>query len=122
VLAGLDPLIAAGRVPVPRLLGTAEFGPWFALVAEDAAGRQPELPWRDRELNAVLAALDQVADTLTPAPVTAPAISEYLGTDFTGWRALSRVPGDDRLDRPGLPPAPPDHAVEGLEHGAELPL
>jgi aminoglycoside phosphotransferase (APT) family kinase protein len=98
VLAGLDPLIAAGRLPVPRLLGVAESGPWFALVAEDAAGRQPELPWRDRELDAVLAALDQVADALTPAPVTAPAISEYLATDFTGWRALSRVSGDDRLD------------------------
>ena len=46
MLAGLDPLIAADRLPVPRLRGTAESGPWFALVAEDAAGRQPELPWR----------------------------------------------------------------------------
>ena len=98
VLAGLDPLIAAGRLPVPRLRGTAESGPWFALVAEDAAGRQPELPWRDRELDAVLATLDQVADVLTPAPVTVPTLSEYLGTDFTGWRALSRVPHDDRVD------------------------
>ena len=98
VLAGLDPLIAAGRLPVPRLRGTAESGPWFALVAEDAAGRQPELPWRDGELDTVLAALDEVAAALTPAPVAVPAICEYLGTDFTGWRVLSRAPGDDRVD------------------------
>jgi aminoglycoside phosphotransferase (APT) family kinase protein len=98
VLAGLDPLIAAGRLPVPRLRGTAESGPWFALVAEDAAGRQPELPWRDGELDAVLATLDQVADVLTPAPVAVPTLSEYLGADFTGWRTLSQVADDDRLD------------------------
>jgi hypothetical protein len=98
VLAGLDPLIAAGRLPVPRLHGTAESGPWFALVVEDVAGRQPALPWRDGELGAVLAALDRMTATLTPAPVTVPAISEYLGTDFTGWRALSRAPSDDRID------------------------
>jgi hypothetical protein len=98
VLAGLDPLIAAGRLPVPRLHGTAESGPWFALVAEDVAGRQPALPWRDGELVAVLAALDRMTATLTPAPVTVPAVSEYLETDFTGWRALSQAPDDDRID------------------------
>jgi aminoglycoside phosphotransferase (APT) family kinase protein len=98
VLAGLDPLIAAGQLPVPRLHGTAECGPWFALVADDVAGRQPTLPWRDGELGAVLAALDQVTAALTPAPVAAPAIFEYLGTDFTGWQTLSRAPADDRID------------------------
>ncbi|HEY5395427.1 MAG TPA: hypothetical protein VIL16_08510, partial [Trebonia sp.] len=72
VLAGLDPLIAAGRLPVPRLRGTAESGLWFALVTDDVAGRQPALPWRDGELGAVLAALDRMAAALTPAPVTAP--------------------------------------------------
>jgi hypothetical protein len=50
VLAGLDPMIAAGRLPVPRLRGTAEVGPWFALVIDDVAGRQPTLPWREDEL------------------------------------------------------------------------
>jgi aminoglycoside phosphotransferase (APT) family kinase protein len=29
---------------------------------------------------------------------TAPAIAEYLGADFSGWRTLARAPGDDRLD------------------------
>src|SRR5262249_34858795 len=49
VLAELDSLIAAGHLPVPRLWGTAELGPWFALVVDDVAGHQPVLPWRDGE-------------------------------------------------------------------------
>lgn len=98
VLAGLDPLIAAGRLPVPRLRGAVELGPWFALVVDDVAGRQPALPWQDGEVDLVLAALDRLTEALTPAPTTVPAIAEYLGTDFTGWRTLSRTPGDDRID------------------------
>lgn len=102
VLADLDPLILAGHLPVPRLRGTAEQGPWFALVVDDVDGRQPVVPWQDHELDLVLAALDRLARALTPAPAaimsTAPAIAEYLGDDFTGWRTLARTPGDDRLD------------------------
>lgn len=102
VLADLDPLILAGHLPVPRLRGTVEHGPWFALVVDDVDGRQPAVPWRDHELGLVLAALDRLAEALTPAPATVtatvPAIAEYLGADFSGWRALARTPGDDRLD------------------------
>jgi aminoglycoside phosphotransferase (APT) family kinase protein len=98
VLTDLDPLIATGRLPVPRLWGTAALGPWFALVVDDVAGHQPALPWRDGELDSVLAAVDQLAEALTPAPVTVPAIGEYLGTDFTGWRILAEAPDDDRID------------------------
>jgi aminoglycoside phosphotransferase (APT) family kinase protein len=98
VLAGLDPLIAAGRLSAPRLRGTAESGPWFALVADDVDGRQPPLPWRDADLSAVLAAVDRLADTVAPASLTVPAISDYLEADFTGWRILSQAPVDDRLD------------------------
>jgi aminoglycoside phosphotransferase (APT) family kinase protein len=102
VLAALDPLIAAGHLPVPRLRGTMEHGTWFGLVVDDVEGRQPVMPWRDHELGLVLAALDQLAEALTPAPAavlpTAPAIAEYLGAAFSGWRTLARTPGDDRLD------------------------
>jgi aminoglycoside phosphotransferase (APT) family kinase protein len=97
VLAGLDHLIAARRLPVPRLRGIAEAGTWFALVIEDVEGRQPALPWQDGELDLVLAALDSLASALTPAPVTVPDAGEYLGTDFTGWRTLAQT-GDDRID------------------------
>jgi aminoglycoside phosphotransferase (APT) family kinase protein len=102
MLADLDPLILAERLPVPRLRGTVQLGPWFALVIEDVDGRQPVLPWRDHELNLVLAALDRLAEALTPAPATitstAPSIAEYLGADFRGWRTLAAAPVDDRLD------------------------
>jgi aminoglycoside phosphotransferase (APT) family kinase protein len=98
LLAALDPLIAARRLPAPRLRGTAESGAWFALVAEDMAGRQPALPWQDAELSAVLAALDELATALTPAPVAAPAIAQYLESDFHGWRTLARAPADNRID------------------------
>jgi aminoglycoside phosphotransferase (APT) family kinase protein len=102
VLADLDPLITAGHLPVPRLRGTAEHGPWFALVVDDVDGRQPELPWQDHELDLVLATLGQLAGALTPAPAmtasAAPAIADYLGAEFSGWRSLARAGGDDRLD------------------------
>jgi aminoglycoside phosphotransferase (APT) family kinase protein len=98
MLAHLDPLIAAGRLPAPRLRGTAEHGPWFALIVDDVDGRQPALPWQDGQLDLVLSAVDRLAVALTPAPAPAPAIAEYLGDDFTGWRTLARTPGDDRVD------------------------
>jgi aminoglycoside phosphotransferase (APT) family kinase protein len=102
VLADLDPLIVAGHLPVPRLRGTVARGAWFALVIEDVDGRQPAVPWRDDELSLVLAALDRLAEALTPAPatvaLTVPSVTEYLGADFSGWRTLAGAPGDDRLD------------------------
>src|SRR5215467_13377747 len=66
VLADLDPAIAGGRVPAPRLRGTAELAPWFALVTDDVAGHHPALPWRADELGPVLAALGRLAEV--PAP------------------------------------------------------
>jgi hypothetical protein len=97
VLAELDPLIAAGQLPAPRLRGTAEVGPWFGLVIDDVDGRHPALPWRDSELGLVLAAVDRFAGALTPAPASVPAVADYLADDFTGWRTLAAT-GDDRVD------------------------
>lgn len=98
MLADLDPVIVASHLPVPRLRGTAELGPWFALVVDDVVGRQPVLPWQDEQLDLVLASLGQLAEALTPAPAGAPGIERYLGADFTGWRTLSGKPRDDRID------------------------
>ena len=96
MLADLDGLILAGRLPVPRLRATVECGPWFALVIEDVEGRQPAVPWRDDELSLVLAALDRLAEALTPVPATvtstAPAVADYLGADFSGWRTPGPSP------------------------------
>jgi aminoglycoside phosphotransferase (APT) family kinase protein len=98
ILGDLDPLIRSGRLPVPRLRATVEHGSWFALILDDIDGRHPALPWQDGQVDQVLSALDKLADVLTPAPVTAPAIGQYLGVNFTGWRILARAPGDERLD------------------------
>jgi len=98
VLAALDPLIAAGRLPVPRLRATATSGPWTALVIDDVDGRQPSTPWRAPDVGRVLAALDRLARALTPAPIAVPAITELYAAAYTGWRALARRPADGRLD------------------------
>jgi aminoglycoside phosphotransferase (APT) family kinase protein len=98
ILRGLDPLIRSGRLPAPRLQATAGHGSWFALILDDIDGRHPALPWEDDQVGQVLDAIGQLADVLTPAPVAAPPIGQYLGADFTGWRTLARAPGDGRLD------------------------
>lgn len=98
VLADLDPLASSGRLPVPRLRATAEYGPWFALILDEVDGRHPELPWQDDQLGQVLETLARLAGVLTPAPVAAPGIGEYLSADFTGWRTLAVGKADERLD------------------------
>jgi aminoglycoside phosphotransferase (APT) family kinase protein len=98
VLADLDSLITTRHLPVPRLIGTAGQGPWFALIVDDITGCHPALPWQDAQLDLVLAALGELAENLTPAPVEVPGIAQYFGDDFTGWRRLFRKPDDDRID------------------------
>ena len=99
VLAALEPLIITRQLPIPRLYAAVDRPPWIALVLQDVAGRQPRLPWRTAELRQVVAALDQLNDALTPAPVPVPAIRERLGAELTGWRTLaSSSRGRDHLD------------------------
>jgi aminoglycoside phosphotransferase (APT) family kinase protein len=98
VLRALDPLIAAGRVPVPRLHGSADIGSWATLVIDDIDGRQPAVPWQPDDLTLVISALDQLADALTPSPALVPGIAERFGDAFTGWRTLAGQPAPGRLD------------------------
>ena len=58
------------------------------LAFDDVEGRAPELPWRARELERVLAALHALADGLTPSPIPLEPASEALGRLFGGWRRI----------------------------------
>ncbi len=99
VLRALDPLIASGELAAPRLRGMTDVGHWTALVLDDVDGRQPSVPWQAGELAKVVAALDQLADVLTPSPITASGIAEVHGADLTGWRTLAGEPGAGRRSR-----------------------
>jgi hypothetical protein len=84
--------------PVPRLLWTYDEKGWVALCLEDVDGRHPHEPWTDGDLRLVLDSLKQMAESLTPSPITAvePAAAWFVST-VNGWRvALNR--GEDRLD------------------------
>jgi len=98
VLAALDPLITARQLPIPRLRATAETGPWTALVIDDVDGRQPATSWQSPDIDRVLAALDQLAGALTPAPIPVPAVADLYAKAFTGWRTLARQPDTSDLD------------------------
>lgn len=88
-------------VPAPRLLGSHDDGTWVALVFEEVDGRQPHVPWRERELGLVLDAVAELGRRLTPSPVAAPPVAEALAEDFSGWRRLCARPREElrgRLD------------------------
>jgi Ser/Thr protein kinase RdoA (MazF antagonist) len=83
-------------VPAPRLLGSFDDGTWIALVLEDVDGRHPATPWQADELARVLAALRQLAETLTPAPLTGlRAAADAVADDFAGWRRIVADPPAD---------------------------
>jgi len=98
ILRALDPLIAAGQLPVPRLRGTLEADPWTVLVLDDVDGRHPRLPWHPDDLAEVLAAVDRLAGALTPAPIDAGALTQRFAEDFTGWRTLAAAPDHGGID------------------------
>jgi len=110
ILRELDPCVVAGNLPIARLKGVVEQDPWIALILEDVDGRSPSVPWQADELARVLAAVDELGEALTPAPIAAPDIADVAAGQFTGWRKLAKSPGDDRLDRWSL-----DHLDELAE-------
>jgi len=98
ILAALDPLIAARHLPIPRLRAVVERDPWLALILEDVEGRHPAEPWQAGDLARVVAAIDQLGESLTPSPICVPSVGDKFGGDFTGWRTLARSPEQDGLD------------------------
>lgn len=79
-------------VPAPRLLWLHDADGWVVLALEDVAGHQPQRPWSDISLHAVLDALEASADALTPPPdgVVLPTFSEEYGRLPTYWGASAQ--------------------------------
>ncbi len=79
-------------VPVPRLRWSYDDGDWVMLVLDDVDGRMPMQPWDHRELSRVLAALEELSDTLTPAPISATSIVDDLADNLRSWQVIAEDP------------------------------
>ncbi|TDD98839.1 phosphotransferase [Jiangella asiatica] len=85
------------EAPVPRLRGTHDDGDWVALVFDEVVdGRMPHDPWRADELRAVVDAVVELAETLTPCPVPdlRPASAAMRG-EMLCYRELAADPPGD---------------------------
>lgn len=79
--------------PTPRLLGYVDEDGWVALVLDDVAGRHPTRPWQAGELDACLSALDRLAASCTPNPVSGlPDAPAELAPLFAGWERVAADP------------------------------
>jgi hypothetical protein len=88
----------SGLVPTPDVLFTVERDGWFVVVFEAVIGHHPRLN-RPDELHAVLALLDQMAQVLTPSPLSdVPGVSEIYGAEFRGWRGFAEQGPPQDLD------------------------
>lgn len=81
-------------VPAPEFLGMYDDGTWVALVLADVAGRHPQGPWVDAELELVLDALAAMALLPVPPALELPGSGESLRGAFLGWEKLARRPMD----------------------------
>ena len=72
---------------------------WVLLLFEDVDGRHPAQPWRPDELDRVVAAMEQLAGTLTPSPLPASVVGT-AGERLLGRRSWRRLRDDhpSRLD------------------------
>lgn len=90
--------IAALLPDVPtlaRLRWSYDDGSWLAVGFDDLAGSSPTLPWRERDLDAVLAAVAANHVALTPAPEGLADVRAAMSSVFSAWGALAG-------DEPGL--------------------
>ena len=94
-------------LPAPQLLWSLDEGPggWVVLLFEDLDGSQPALPWRAPELALAVAAIDEIADKLTPSPLSAGQQGERIQAGWIRWHEWEASPpaGIDPWLRSNLP-------------------
>jgi hypothetical protein len=79
-------------VPAPRLRWSYDDGDWVLLILDDIEGDMPVQPWEADQFARVLAALEQLSDTLTPAPIAAMSIADDLAENFHSWHNIAADP------------------------------
>jgi aminoglycoside phosphotransferase (APT) family kinase protein len=81
-------------VPAPRLRWSHD-DDWVVLGLEYVEGRLPRRPWTDDDLDRCLAAVEETADLLTPAPagLALGTFAEELGAPFAATWATLRGEG-----------------------------
>jgi hypothetical protein len=90
-------------VPAPRLKWHLD-DDWVVLGIDYVAGQMPSRPWRSDDLDALLDALETVADELTPPPVTlrlTPAAEDFTSL-MDAWDLVRRTQPDLPLLDPHL--------------------
>lgn len=99
-------------VATPRLLDSYDDGDWIALVFEDIDGTTPHTPWRQAELDRVLAAVAELTTLLTPTPIAVESVSELMPDVFVGWQRLAAAAGSGQDDLRGVDPWAQRHLAE----------
>lgn len=88
----LDVLSTASSL-VPRPVGRYDDGYWIALIMEEIDGYCPSVPWSGEHVGAAMTALADLADDLTPSPITGlETARDGLESLFAGWRRLRDQP------------------------------
>ncbi|MDX6429026.1 MAG: hypothetical protein QOE54_1392 [Streptosporangiaceae bacterium] len=90
------------NAPAPLLLDSFDADGWVVLLFEDVDGTAPVQPWIPAELSRVMSAVGDLAATLTPTPVDAPAVADRLASSFRGWRQLAESHRRGEDDAAGL--------------------
>ena len=78
-----------GNPGVGRGLDDEDRG-WVLLLFENVDGRHPVQPWRPDELDRVVAAMEELAETLTPSPLPTSVVGA-AGDRFLGLRSWRRL-------------------------------
>ena len=82
-------------LPVPTLLDGFESDGWVVLVLEHVDGAHPAQPWRRDEFLAVVDAVLDLTDRLTPSPLELGSAVDELREGWQGWARCSANPLPD---------------------------